>query len=159
MKHLLFLRHARAGEAPDDHGRPLDARGLGELREVAPALERLAAAGFAPSLVLCSTALRAQQTLDAVSPHLPAAPRELRPELYLATAGELLGVLQDGPDHAQGVLVVGHEPGLSGLARLLTGRPLQLRTGSWAALRAGVGSWRELSPGCAELTAVGGPAR
>ena len=118
----MLLRHAKsswetAGLA--DHERPLAPRGR---RAVAALRRHLAGAGFAPDQVLCSTARRAVETWEGVAPAFPpGTPVELAEELYGATAGTLLRRLRQLPEAVGGVLLVGHNPGLSDLATGLAG--------------------------------------
>lgn len=120
---LLLLRHAKSDwDDPNlsDHDRPLAARG----RLAAPKMARhIARTDVLPDLVLCSTAVRARQTLDLIRPALPAGPRLYEPELYTFEASALLQRLQQCPADARTVMVVGHNPALESLAlRLCSGQ-------------------------------------
>ena len=75
MRHLIYLlRHAKSSwdePALLDHERPLAKRG----RKAAALLrEHFDEAGVAPDLVLCSSAVRAIQTLEGVREGLPPGP-------------------------------------------------------------------------------------
>ena len=66
MKSLHLLRHAKSswkGPGLNDHDRPLNKRGRQTAKMMAAYLRR---AKIAPDLVICSTAVRAQQTLDPI---------------------------------------------------------------------------------------------
>jgi phosphohistidine phosphatase len=112
-----------------------------------------------PALVLCSTALRARQTLGALS-----LGGEVRYEdgLYGASAADLLARLRRVPDETGSVMMVGHNPGLHELAVLCSGQgdPLQLaRLGDKLPTGALVrlsfpGPWALLVPGHAALEAL-----
>jgi len=123
MRTLWLLRHAKAaGENPEgDHARPLTGRGE-------RAMEALAgwardASSFAPQLALCSTALRARQSLALLLPAFPRPPEVVYEDaLYLAPARRLLNRLRKLPDATARVLLVGHNPGLQELALLLADR-------------------------------------
>jgi phosphohistidine phosphatase len=107
-----------------------------------------------PEVVLCSTAVRTRETLDALLPAL--GDPEVRHEdgLYLASAHTLLTRLRSLD--VESALVVGHNPGLQGLVVALA-RPGALRarveaklpTGALAALEHD--GWAELAPGRAVL--------
>lgn len=119
MRTLLLLRHAKAREEPsrDDHARPLSPRGH---RDAARLGERLAARGPLPSLVLCSTARRAEETWREVAPSLPAGtPVERDDALYLASARAMLDRLIEVDDAEAAVLLIAHNPGLAELAHAL----------------------------------------
>jgi len=159
---LLVLRHAKSSWGDDalpDHERPLNKRG----RRDAPHMAlHLAHAAPRPAQVLCSTAVRARQTLDAVLSALPTPPPvALEPELYLASAGALLERLDALPAEADPVLLVGHNPGLENLVQGLAGRGEPeaagrlregLKTATLAVLECP--AWPELAPRSAQLTAL-----
>ena len=73
-----------------------------------------------PALVLCSTARRAQDTLQPLRDRLPAG-TEVRLEdgLYGADAPDLLTMLRTVADDVPSVMIVGHNPGLEDLVRAL----------------------------------------
>ena len=117
--------------------------------------------GVRPELVLCSTALRARATLDALLPALGAqAEVRFEDDLYGADADELLARLRAVSTRVESVLVVGHNPGLQDLAARLAGdgEPVatdQLRakfpTGALAVLDLGSTTWARLTIGGAYL--------
>lgn len=166
MSTLLVLRHAKSSWAEEglpDHDRPLNARGLRDAPRMAL---HLAHAAPRPDRVLCSTAQRARQTLDAVLEALPAPPPPvaLEPELYLAPASRLLARLHTLPAGSRSVLLVGHNPGLEDLVRGLAARRGGDR-GAAARLDEGLKTatlavlvfeapWRELAPAGARLEAL-----
>jgi phosphohistidine phosphatase len=139
-----------------DHDRPLAGRG----RRAAGAIaDHLRTGGIEPDLVLCSTARRARETLDAIAPALPEAAVEFERELYGAGEQELLERLRRLPDTVASVLVIGHNPGIEELAVELAppGAPLlaeleaKYPTGALAALAFPGDSWTELGAGSADL--------
>jgi phosphohistidine phosphatase len=161
VKALWLLRHAhaRSGDsAPDDHDRPLS---VGGLQVAARVGAHLAAQRETPSLILCSSALRAVETLDRIRPLLPESPRVRTDRaLYLATGEELLAYLSGIDDGESRVLVLAHNPGLQAVACALAGSgdPSSIRSlernfpsGACAALSF-AGSWRTLAPRAARLT-------
>jgi phosphohistidine phosphatase len=163
VKVLYLLRHAKSSwdvPALDDHDRPLAPRGMKAARVVASEIARQR---ISVDLVLCSSAARARQTLEAVRPAL-AGPLDIRIglEIYTAGAGDLLGHLGDLDEATRTVLVVGHNPALEELTELLAGdgEPQaleQLRrkfpTGALATLTTRR-SWRDLGPGAAYLESL-----
>jgi phosphohistidine phosphatase len=151
---LYILRHAKA--APEsgegDAERPLMKRG----RKAAAAMGGyLAGLQPYPTLVLCSTARRTRETLDAILPALDAEPQLLIEEaLYLAGVSRLLDRLQRLPEQAQSVLLIGHNPGLHQLAASLASEAGELAesfpTAALAVLRVS-GHWSALRPHQATL--------
>lgn len=142
-----------------DHERPLNRRGERAAKAVA---DRLAQHGPRPDLILCSTAMRARQTLAPLIKQLgtPAPPLSLEEDLYLASEDSLLARLQALPNDVTTVLLVGHNDGIWRLAEALAGRgppallaALQEKypTGTLAVLDVASGTWRDLAAGSGEL--------
>lgn len=119
---LVVLRHARAEAATgvDDQLRPLALDG----RKQATALGRqMHAAGLAPELVLCSSALRTRQTWELTALGLAGLRPdvEFRDELYVATPTDMLAAIQAVDESVATILLVGHEPSVSALSAYLAG--------------------------------------
>ena len=163
MNRLLLLRHAKAAPQVEDEAadraRPLAPRG----EHAAAAIGRwLAAQDFAPDLVLCSTALRARQTLERVLVALPGKPRVIFEDaLYLADVPTLLARLRAVEPGRGCVLLVGHNPGLhelaaalarDGSARLVRRLRDNMPTGALAGFELAAG-WSSLGREPARLTA------
>jgi len=122
VRTLYLLRHAKSSwsdSGVSDHDRPLAKRG----REATVVLARhMSKAGVAPAIVLCSTATRAQQTLDGVKSAFDDDVAVWSdPGLYGADHGELLSVLRELPATVPSAMVIGHNPGLQDLALTLAG--------------------------------------
>jgi phosphohistidine phosphatase len=150
MPRLYLLRHAKSSwDDPDlsDHDRPLAPRG----RKAAQAMRsHLVSAEVTPSLVLCSSALRARQTLERVAPE---GELRIEAELYGASARSLLERCRALPAHLESVMVIGHNPGMHELSLLLSGEPREkFPTGALATLVLEDG-WSSLEPGGARLEA------
>lgn len=114
LHRLYLLRHADAeGDLSglSDAARGLSRDGRAQARETG---EYLSTAGI--DLVLASAATRARQTTELLALH---APTEYLPRLYNASARHVLAELSGVGDQIRTVLVVGHAPGLPGLAYLL----------------------------------------
>jgi phosphohistidine phosphatase len=150
-RRLLLLRHAKSSwDDPSlaDHDRPLAPRGRRAAKRIG---EYLRDEQVEIALVLCSSAARAQETLERVRP-----PGEVRiePSLYGAGAHQLLERVRRVPDEAGSVMLIGHNPAMEDLAVLLTDAAAltgeKFPTGALATLTF-TGSWRQLGPGTAEL--------
>jgi phosphohistidine phosphatase len=153
-KLLVLLRHAKsswADPAIPDHDRPLNERG----RDAAARLGRhLRRDGPWPELVLCSSSTRTRQTLELL---------ELRPRpvvlvedrIYGATPSDLLTRVREVPARYGTVLVIGHNPGVEDLARLIDERGLsaagKFPTGALAVLTLAADAWDSLGPGAGQL--------
>lgn len=153
-KRLLLLRHAKSSwddPALADHDRPLADRGRKAAQKIGARLRR----DQTPvSLVLCSSARRARETVELVA---PPGEIEVDDRLYGASAGELLGRLHEVPDDVGAVMLVGHNPALHDLAvDLLGGDGDQVvgkfPTGALATLTF-TGSWQALAAGHSQLVA------
>ena len=72
--------------------------------------------GVEAGLVLCSSAVRARQTLDLLKPSLGGAPVQIEEALYAAPAAALLERLQTLTESLSSVLLIGHNPGMKELA-------------------------------------------
>lgn len=121
MRQLLLLRHAKSSwDDPKlaDHARPLNRRG-----HVAATAMRTAMAGLglSPDLILVSTSRRTLQTMQALEPWDETPLVEPMDALYLADASTMLGALQGVAETVRSVMLVGHNPGLHELAKLLAG--------------------------------------
>ena len=156
VRNLVLMRHAKS-DYPDgvvDHQRPLAPRGIREaalagewLRENTPALDA----------VLCSSAVRTRQTLERTG---ITAPVHYLDALYGAGPGEMLAEINSVAEDVTALLVLGHEPTVSGLALALAGPgsdrsaagriAAKFPTSAIAVLRV-PGSWAGLEPGAAEL--------
>lgn len=120
---LYILRHALAGERgsadfPDDSKRPLTPKGERKTRLAAQAMKKL---GISFDHILSSPYLRAAQTAEIVAAGLKARKRlayveALTPDGRTYALLETISRLDPSP---KSVLLVGHEPALSGLISLL----------------------------------------
>jgi phosphohistidine phosphatase len=156
MRTLLLLRHAKSdypgGVA--DHDRPLATRGI---REAALAGDWLRSAAPAIDAVLCSTATRTRQTLQRTGID---APVRFVDRIYDSTPGIVLDEINTVDDAVRTLLVIGHEPVMSGLALGLADDSSapdviaeigsKYPTSAMALLRVST-PWRELQLGGAQL--------
>ncbi len=152
-KRLLLLRHAKSSwDDPglDDHDRPLAPRGRRAAKRIGA---HLRSHRTEITLVLCSSAQQARQTLD----RLGLAPGEvlIDDELYGASAQELLERIRRVADGVEAVMVIGHDPAIHDLAvRLVAGADQDavavFPTAALATLGY-AGPWSSLGPARCEL--------
>src|SRR6266446_4550680 len=119
MKTLHLLRHAKSSwkdPGLDDHDRPLSKRGRETARAIAAYLRR---AKIAPDLVICSTAVRARQTLDSIAKAIKPPKVVLEKRIYEVAREKIWKHLWRLPKSADCVLLIGHNPGLHDLALAL----------------------------------------
>lgn len=129
--------------------------------DAAVAGRKLADTDITFDLALCSTAIRTRETWKLAVHELAHRPKTVYEErVYEASPGELIAVLNETPDDAQNVILVGHNPGVQGLAEILAGsaegdaRERMSRRGFPAAAFAVLsftGAWKSLEPGGATL--------
>lgn len=116
---IVLLRHGTAaqGLGRTDADRPLTERGHAEATQAG---HWLSEHGIGADLVLCSPATRTRQTCEDMA-RSGCAEAEVHHDrrLYNASPEALLGVLQESDPDASVVLLVGHAPGVPGLASLL----------------------------------------
>jgi phosphohistidine phosphatase len=122
---LVLVRHAKTEqEGPPtqgDHGRRLLPRGVADAQVAG---RWLVESGLRPDLVLCSTAVRAEQTWQAMAgPRGESAASTLSDvevwrerRVYNASSEELLMLLAEVPEAVRCLAVVGHAPGVPDLA-------------------------------------------
>jgi len=158
-KTLILFRHAKSAWPAEleDHDRPLADRG----RKAAPVMARwLTAKGFRPTVALVSTARRTQETWSLAAPELGKIIKRDVAEIYEAPVGRILDAIHAVEPSVETLLVVGHNPGMEDLARLVMkddgGKPgAQLRqkfpTAGIAVLSLPVEDWTIVTPRIATL--------
>jgi phosphohistidine phosphatase len=122
VRTLFLFRHAKSSWdnlALDDFDRPLAPRG----RKAAPMMGRaMKERGWLPELALVSSARRAVETWQLAAAELAAEPEvRFSRALYHAPPEKLLEALRDAPESCRSLVLVGHNPGLEDLARMLAG--------------------------------------
>jgi phosphohistidine phosphatase len=165
-RRIVLFRHAKADwPQVTDHERPLADRGR---QDAAVAGRKLTDSGIAVDLALCSTATRTRETWKLAVHELPHRPKTVYEErIYEASPGELIALLNEVPDEVRNLVLVGHNPGIEGLAEVLSGtaeedaRERMTRRGFPAAAFAVLtfdGSWKSLEPGTASLVDYWAPS-
>src|SRR5262245_34365294 len=158
MRTLYLLRHAKSSwedPALPDRDRPLAPRGRRDAKRLGKHLRGLK---VPPELVLCSSAARTQETLELLGPGLAEAAIFVEEQLYGASSEVLLERVRAVPGEVASVLLIGHNPGVHDLARMLASSGADLErleakfpTGALATLA--LPPWRKLRPHDAELVA------
>jgi phosphohistidine phosphatase len=158
-RRIVLFRHAKA-DWPEvtDPERPLADRGR---KDAAEAGRRLVDSGIPLDLALCSTATRTRETWKLAVQEFPHRPKTVYEErIYEASPGELIAVLNETPDDVRNLVLIGHNPGVQGLADVLAGaaegeaRRRMSDRGFPAAAFAVLsfsGPWKALEPGVATL--------
>ena len=118
MRRLTLMRHANAqwkDPQISDFDRPLNRRGTSEVEAMS---RRLLELKLIPTILLSSSARRAQQTAAIVARELGVAARNVRSEesLYLAPAADILQVILTSGPRIPHLMIVSHNPGISEVA-------------------------------------------
>jgi len=121
LKRLTLMRHGNAqwkDPQISDFDRPLNRRGNSEAEAMG---RRLLELQLVPSILVASTARRAEQSAAIVARELGVSARNIRAEesLYLAPPQDILRIVQSTGPRIPHLMVVGHNPGISELAQLL----------------------------------------
>ena len=124
LKTLYLFRHGKSSwddPALADFARPLTGRGRRAARLMG---EHMARSRWLPGLVLCSSAVRARQTLEFAlrAWSNPKPDVRFQRNLYMADADTLLQQARRLDDSASSAMLVGHDPGMRDLALLLAGK-------------------------------------
>ncbi len=123
MLTLLLLRHAKSAwpRGQEDELRCLNERGLAAAPMIGAYMlkEKLR-----PDLALVSPAKRATETWDLIAPSMAAMAHSAmivqeEPRLYEAQAFQILDVIREVEPDVRLLLLVGHNPGMEDLARML----------------------------------------
>jgi phosphohistidine phosphatase len=155
MKTLLILRHAKSSwDNPDlaDFDRPLNRRGL----QTAPFVGNLMRERqVRADLILSSPARRARETATIIKEAAEIA-AEIRYDerIYEASPISLLYILAETENEFESVLLVGHNPGLEGLIKILTGGIQPMPTAALAKIELDVEFWNKIAPDCGKLNFV-----
>lgn len=155
MKTLFILRHAKSSWSdPDlaDFDRPLNDRG----ERTAPFMgELMRKNAFSPSVILSSPAIRAKQTALLVKEagNLDAEVR-FDERIYEASPQGLRQVVSEIDEAYETAMLVGHNPGMEGFIRFLTGHLEPMPTAALAVVDLQIDMWNKIDDGIGELQTV-----
>lgn len=149
MKTLFILRHAKSSwenSELSDFDRPLNQRGF----NAAPLVgETIRKNHFQIDLIISSPAKRAAQTAALVkqSAELEAEIR-FDERIYEASPHRLLHIASELEEAIQSVMLVGHNPGLEGLVKLLTQEVEPMPTAALAVVDLKIDVWEDIHIDC-----------
>lgn len=155
MKTLFLLRHAKSSwddPSQTDFERPLNPRGL----RAAPFMgELMAKKGFDPSVIVSSPAMRAKTTAELVKDAGQfSAEIIFEKTIYEAGPNTLRQVISEISEDHTSALLVGHNPGIEGFIRYLTGQIEPMPTAALAVIELKIEKWGEVDDGCGKLLSV-----
>ncbi len=119
-KQLYIIRHAKTQEnqkGEDDFSRELSPKGEKQAKKLAGYFKKKK---IKADLVLCSSSIRARQTLEQMGKVFPKADIVFDEKIYQASPKSLLNVMQKTSDKYKNVVVIGHNPAVVTLAVALT---------------------------------------
>lgn len=162
-RQLILVRHAKAAD-PDaraDHDRALTERGHADAKALG---EWFKEHRLRPDLVLCSTSVRTRETwADVVASSGLGALVANDQRIYNASVERLIDVIEDEGPPSHSIALVGHAPGIPGLAATLTegvgaGPDAPSLDDGWPTCTAAVLEisvpWKQLAPGTGRLMSV-----
>lgn len=155
MKTLYLMRHAKSSwddASLSDFERPLNDRGL----RAAPFMGKLMQEkGFEPAVMLSSPAERAKRTAMLVK-DASGLSHEIQfdDRIYEASPHTLAQVASDIDDANTSAMLVGHNPGIEGFIRYLTGSLEPMPTAAMAVIDLSIDKWSEISDGCGDVQKI-----
>jgi len=146
MKTLLIMRHGKSSwknKDLDDHERPLKKRGKKNVSSVG---EMVVKKELIPQIILCSSAVRAQQTAELFIEATKFSGKvEYLDALYLAEDDKVMQLVAQLPDEVERAMIIGHNPGLESLVQRLDQQVTGLPTAALACFSLETKSWKELT--------------
>lgn len=117
---LMLLRHAKSEKAEPgmgDHERVLNARGRADAPRIGAYMARH---GLVPGRVMVSTAVRTRETWERLATAWSSPPpATFEARLYESGPDAILTVIKETAREVGALLVIGHNPGLYDVTRLL----------------------------------------
>jgi phosphohistidine phosphatase len=146
IKTLLILRHAKSSwKFPDlaDHDRPLNKRGKRDAPKIGNLLKER---DLVPDIIISSTAVRAEKTAKMVAKASKyKGDVALSDSLYAAGPDAYIDVLRNLQNKYNTVLVIGHNPGLEELVKILSGEEYHVMpTCALVHVRLDIQSWLDI---------------
>jgi phosphohistidine phosphatase len=159
MKQLYLLRHAHAEPHTlrfSDFDRSLDERGQEAGKAIATHLSQKA---ITFDFVMCSAALRAQETLEPLRPILGTSDIEISENFYNIPEEKILDHLRQVSDEKHKILYIGHNPGIAfSILKFAKVTPHFLlegvTPGTLVGLQFSLDKWMDLEWGSTEITDV-----
>lgn len=124
MKTIYLVRHGKSSwqnPGQKDHERPLLWEGIERTKKI---VTFLTAKAVRPAVIFSSHAVRALETARVIAEGLGVPPEKIRQEreIYLGTEDNLLDIVASLPEDIDNVMLVGHNPVMTGFAQMLQAR-------------------------------------
>ena len=146
MKSIILFRHGKSEwniEYDTDHNRPLASRGIKAAKLMGIFLMEK---DEIPGLIICSTAIRAKETLQraAKAGHWSSS-IIFEPEIYGGSPSKILSIAKEQLDSFKSICFIGHEPNFSMfISRTCKISPIRFTTANMAKINFKVDSWKNL---------------
>ncbi len=158
MKHtksLYLVRHAKAASdnwGSSDKARELTEKGVEDADRLG---EKLFKRQTQIDLILCSGAARTQATAHRIAKHLgyPKQAILVDESLYSSSASHLLECIKSTSSSVRSLMLVGHNPELSQLARSFSGEILEMRPCALVQIEFDAPSWSDIDQSKTRLIA------
>lgn len=145
MKKILLLRHGNAvssGSGMADYDRPLSSRGKKEINNIA---YKLTESKLLPDMIVSSTAVRAFSSAEIIRNFLQLTNSIRGTEvLYSASISEYINILKSQKESISTILIVAHNPTVSGFIIRLTGMHIGMSTGNLCSIELDIEKWSEI---------------
>lgn len=154
MKKLYLARHAKSSWknlSLADFDRPLNRRGKVDGAFMGSRLQKF---GEVPDLIIASPARRAGKTARMIAAAIGYPKQDIRYEesIYLGGPDQVLDLVRNLDDTVNSVMVVGHNPGLTMLAELLSGSSIgNIPTSGIFCMDCNSAVWQDISSGCGKV--------
>ncbi|GMQ84146.1 MAG: phosphohistidine phosphatase SixA [Gammaproteobacteria bacterium] len=154
QKTVYLVRHAKSSWGEPglaDMERPLNKRGSSDCQEMGSRLNRR---GLIPDLIVSSPALRAVTTAQCIARQLQYPEADIVEEeaMYCSGTDALNAVLQRLDERFSTVMLVGHNPDMTGLVNMLCGPVVDdMPTCAIATVGLDIENWSEIDTGTGEL--------
>ena len=144
QRRLIVMRHAKSDwntDAPNDHARPLNARGRRDAPRVAARLVEL---GWTPGHVLSSDSCRTRETHERMAEALgDLAETTFLRSLYHAGIDALRDAMLEVDDETSCAIALGHNPGWQHAVAWLCGESIEMTTANAALLECDEETWAD----------------
>ncbi len=154
MKEICLVRHAKSSwkyPALDDFERPLNKRGRKNAALMGQVIRRLR---FSADLMITSPASRAAMTARTLAFEInyPLESIQYLATVYESNETDLLHFIRELDDNLQTVMLIGHNPTITGLANSLGNFPISnIPTCGICCLALSINSWSEIKKKTGQL--------
>ena len=155
MKTLYVMRHAKSSWADADladFDRPLNDRGLRDAPFMGTVMPEN---GYAPDVILSSPAVRAKETARrAIDGGDLDGELVFDDRIYEASPQTLRQVVSEFDDKNTSAMIVGHNPGVEGFIRFLTGTIEPMPTAALAVIELNIETWNNVAASSGKLVKI-----